>query len=124
MAGVEYWKENLTLKACLVKYVEERMQRTEILYFMQRDYPNYKWSLRSLDRRLGYFDIKYIVMQMFVLTMPGRPFAKNLNMYLSIVVLIDLSSYYVFVALCIVVIVVSLIFKMAYLLSYNPCKNF
>ena len=36
MVGVEYWKENLNLKACLVKYVEERMQRTEILYFMQR----------------------------------------------------------------------------------------
>lgn len=60
MAGVEHWKENLSLKACLVKYVEERMQRTEILDFMQRDYPNYKWSLRSLDRRLRYFDIKYI----------------------------------------------------------------
>jgi hypothetical protein len=60
MAGVKPWKHNLTLKACLVKYMEECMQRTEILDFMQRDYPNYKWSLRSLDRRLGYFDIKYI----------------------------------------------------------------
>jgi hypothetical protein len=54
MAGVEHWKENLSLNACLVKYVEERMQRTEILDFMQRDYPNYKWSLRSLDRRLRF----------------------------------------------------------------------
>jgi hypothetical protein len=36
---------------------------------------------------------------------------------------IDDSPYYVFVALCIVVIVVSLIFKMAYFCP-DPCKNF
>jgi hypothetical protein len=36
---------------------------------------------------------------------------------------IDDSPYYVFVALCIVVIVVSLIFKMAYFCP-DPCNNF
>ena len=36
------------------------MQRVEILDFVQKDYPIYKWSLRTLDRRLSYFKIKYI----------------------------------------------------------------
>ncbi len=54
------WKYDLKLKADLIKYVKERMQRIEILDFMQKDYPIYKWSLRTLDRRLSYFNIKYI----------------------------------------------------------------
>ena len=54
------WKYDLKLKADLIKYVKERMQRIEILDFVQKDYPIYKWSLRTLDRRLSYFNIKYI----------------------------------------------------------------
>lgn len=54
------WKDNLKLKADLRKFVEEGMQRLEILDFMQRDYSNYRWSLRTLDRRLRHFNIKYI----------------------------------------------------------------
>ena len=31
----------------------------EMLNFLERDYPYYSWSLRSLDRQLRYFDIHY-----------------------------------------------------------------
>ena len=55
------WEHDLKLKADLVKYVnKERMQRVEILDFVQKDYPIYKWSLRTLDCRRSYFKIKYI----------------------------------------------------------------
>ena len=54
------WEHDLKLKADLAKYVKERMQHVEILDFVQKDYPIYKWSLRTLDRRLSYFKIKYI----------------------------------------------------------------
>jgi hypothetical protein len=48
------------LKNDLTKLVQQRLQRDEILDFMRKDYSCYKWSLRSLDRRLKYLDIKYI----------------------------------------------------------------
>ena len=35
------------------------MQRNEILDYVERDYPNYMWSMRSLDRRLRHFSIYY-----------------------------------------------------------------
>jgi hypothetical protein len=54
------WKNDAKLKNDLIKYVQQRLQRTEVLDFMARDYPCYKWSLRSLDRRLNYFEIRYI----------------------------------------------------------------
>ena len=47
------WEHDLKLKADLVKYVKEHMQCVEILDFVQKDYPIYKWSLRTLDRRLS-----------------------------------------------------------------------
>jgi hypothetical protein len=46
-----------------------------------------------------------------------RPCYYLLIIYIKMIETIDDSPYYVFVALCIVVIVVSLIFKMAYFLS-------
>ena len=36
------------------------MKRSEVLDFLKRDYPEYAWSLLTLDRRMRYFDIKYI----------------------------------------------------------------
>ena len=36
------------------------MQRSEILDFVKRDHPNYSWSLRTLDRRLRFFNTYYI----------------------------------------------------------------
>ena len=36
------------------------MKRSEVLDFLKRDYPEYAWSLPTLDRRMRHFDIKYI----------------------------------------------------------------
>lgn len=54
------WRADEALKEDLVKYVRACYQRTEILSFVSRDFPQYKWSLRSLDRQLRHFDIFYI----------------------------------------------------------------
>ena len=40
-------------------YVKQMLQRKEMVNFLERDYPDYSWSLCSLDRRLRYFDIYY-----------------------------------------------------------------
>ena len=53
------WKEGLNLKEKLKDYVTEGLRREEILYFMLRDFDCYAWSVRTLDRRLRYFDIRY-----------------------------------------------------------------
>ena len=36
------------------------MKRKEVFDFVKRDFPQYSWSMRSLDRRLQHFSIKYI----------------------------------------------------------------
>ena len=41
-------------------YVMQNMKWSEVLDFLKRDYPEYAWSLPTLDRRMRYFDIKYI----------------------------------------------------------------
>ena len=53
------WKEDLKLIEKLKAYVTEGLRREEILDFMQRDFDCYAWSIRTLDRRLRYFDIRY-----------------------------------------------------------------
>ena len=53
------WKEDIQLKADLGKYVCQGMTRKEILDFMQPDFSSYQWSIRTLDRRLRYFEIYY-----------------------------------------------------------------
>ena len=55
------WKEDEHLEKTLRQYVKEGLRREEILDFLSRDFPEYSWSLRTLDRRLQYFDIGYIV---------------------------------------------------------------
>ena len=37
----------------------EGLRREEILDFMLRDFDCYAWSIRTLDRRLRYYDIRY-----------------------------------------------------------------
>ena len=54
------WKHDPNLQNDLNKYVCENMQRNEILDFVQRDYPQYRWSMRTLDRRLRNYRIRYI----------------------------------------------------------------
>ena len=41
----------------LKAYYQQGIQRNEILDFVARDYPNYQWSMRTLDRRLRHFGI-------------------------------------------------------------------
>ena len=53
------WKEDLKLREKLKDYVTEGLRREEILDFMLRDFDCYAWSIRTLDRRLRYFDIRY-----------------------------------------------------------------
>ena len=38
----------------------QNMKRSEVLDSLKRDYPEYAWSLPTLDRRMRHFDIKYI----------------------------------------------------------------
>ena len=53
------WQYNETLKTDLQQHVRNGLKRMEILDYLERDYHQYNWSLRTLDRRLRYFDIKY-----------------------------------------------------------------
>ena len=41
------------------RYVREGYKREEAMGFLKRDFPMYAWSIRSLDRRLRYFEIYY-----------------------------------------------------------------
>ena len=54
------WKNDLVLKAELVKLVKMRYNRKEILTLVVKKYKQYAWSLPSLRDRLRYFEIKYI----------------------------------------------------------------
>lgn len=47
------------MKESLGRYVTESLRREEILDFLSRDFSEYAWSLRTLDRRLQYFEISY-----------------------------------------------------------------
>ena len=53
------WMEDLDLKEELQKYVRQGLKRDEILNFMERDFGDYAWNLRTLDRRMRHFDIHY-----------------------------------------------------------------
>ena len=48
------------LQSSIKHYVMQNMKLSEVLHFLKCDYPEYAWSLPTLDRRMGYFDIKYI----------------------------------------------------------------
>ena len=53
------WKEDIVLKEEMAKYVKQGFQRREMLDFLKRDFAQYAWSLRTVDRRLRHFDIQY-----------------------------------------------------------------
>ena len=46
------WKDDEELKADLEKYVRRNLKRSEILDFVKLDFPEYAWSIATLDRRL------------------------------------------------------------------------
>ena len=53
------WKDDMFLKEEMFKYIKQGLRREEIVDFLTRDFAQYAWSLRTLDRRLRYFDIYY-----------------------------------------------------------------
>ena len=53
------WEADEDLKMVIQQYVLQNLSRKELLDFVQRDYPQYAWSLRSLSRRMAHFNIKY-----------------------------------------------------------------
>ena len=53
------WREDMNLKIEMENYVQEGLQRLEILSFLERNFPHYKWSIRFLDRHLRFFEIFY-----------------------------------------------------------------
>ena len=60
MASKSEWKEDDQLEQGLKTYDSQNLKRSEVLDFMQRDFPQYNWSLATLDRRLRQFGIHYI----------------------------------------------------------------
>lgn len=53
------WKQDIELKETLIKYVKQGFHREEVLDFMKRDFDDYVWSMRTLDRRVCYFEISF-----------------------------------------------------------------
>ena len=53
------WTDDDQLKDAMAKYVQQGLQRKEVLDFLERDFPQYPWSMRTLDRRLRRFNIYY-----------------------------------------------------------------
>ena len=53
------WESDGELKRELSKYVTKGLQRNEILSYMLGDFPQYSWSIKTLDRRMRYFNIFY-----------------------------------------------------------------
>ena len=41
------------------RLVKQGLKRSEIVDFLQKDFAQYPWSIRSLDRRLRHFEIYY-----------------------------------------------------------------
>eukprot|EP00794_Sanderia_malayensis_P011558 gene11558-12749_t len=54
------WKEDELLRTAMQEYVKQGLKREETLSFSQRDFSHYKWSMRTLDRRMRHFQIYYI----------------------------------------------------------------
>ena len=54
------WKNDEYLGAELRRYVAQNYKRSEVLDYVTRDFPMYPWSLRSLERRLKHFGVRYI----------------------------------------------------------------
>ena len=54
------WKDNEKLKEELANCVRIGLRRNEILSFMEREYGEYAWSIRTLSCRMCHFGISYI----------------------------------------------------------------
>jgi hypothetical protein len=54
------WEDDEELQNDIKRYVMQNLSRKEILNFVNRDYPQYAWSLPTLSRRMRAFEIKYV----------------------------------------------------------------
>ena len=55
------WETDEELKGDIHKYVMQNLRRQEVLYFLERDYPQYAWSLPTLSiLRMWKFGIEYV----------------------------------------------------------------
>ena len=91
-AATTCWFDNEELENTLLTYVRQNMKRQEILNYMQRDFPCYPWSIPTLDRRLRYFNIRYIDNSVSISTVaeavrkemegPGKLGYRNMNLKL------------------------------------------
>ena len=53
------WTEDTLLKEGMQKYVKQGLKREEAIDFLRKEFPQYAWSLRTLDRRLRHFGVYY-----------------------------------------------------------------
>ena len=53
------WQEDEQLRNDLACYVRQNLRKSKILDFIKTMYPHYAWSIRTLARRLEYFEIKF-----------------------------------------------------------------
>ena len=54
------WQSDYQLEQEMKKFVKQGIKRREILDFLRREFPQYAWSIATLDRRLRHFNINYI----------------------------------------------------------------
>jgi len=54
------WKGDTQLEQDLGEFVAQNLKQTEILDFVPQKFPQYHWSIATLDRRLCYFGTHYI----------------------------------------------------------------
>ena len=60
LAKTAEWKDDDSLRQDLETYVRRNYQRRELLDVVTDKYPMYSWSLRTLCRRMQYFNICYV----------------------------------------------------------------
>ena len=51
--------EDDPLKDALQTYVKQGLRREEAIFFLQKYFPQYAWSIRSLEGRLRHFGVYY-----------------------------------------------------------------
>ena len=53
------WKEDGLLKDALKIYIKQILQCKEAINFLRKDFPQYVWSIQTLDRRSRYLGVYY-----------------------------------------------------------------
>ena len=71
------WEDDESLAEDLKKYVLANLRRSEVLDFVERDYPQYAWSLGTLSRRMNHFGIKYVDYNLIVAEVEEAVCAEN-----------------------------------------------